>query len=332
MLSIAQYLTGVLALAWVAGQVEWQRAATLLGELTLGVVAALVIVSAVALLTGLYMWYTLLNGLHPTRFGAAASAGLVVLFVNHLLPSRLSGRAVAPFVIKILTGINYSGAVAVTGVHSGLFALFYGLVAALGVALAFGQLPLALVSVLGVSTVLYAAAGVVMLLAGTNLRILDRLAGALVALGSWIPAVGDRIAALAGKLPAFTAAATTDFRTLVSDPAAVMPYAAGWVVVLLIAPGVRVWLVFEGLGTGFESVLLLPVYLVTAYSVTLLPLTPGGIGVTEASATAVFLALGVSEEVVVPAIFVDRFLGTYLPALLGWYPSLRVDFSALVSE
>ena len=73
----------------------------------------------------------------------------------------------------------------------------------------------------------------------------------------------------------------------------------------------------------------LPLYLVTAYSITLLPLTPGGIGVTEATAVAVFAGLGIPESVAIPVIFLDRFLGVYLPALLGWYPATDVDVSVL---
>jgi uncharacterized protein (TIRG00374 family) len=82
-------------------------------------------------------------------------------------------------------------------------------------------------------------------------------------------------------------------------------------------------------GVTVQPAILLPLYLVTAYSVTLLPLTPGGIGVTEATATAVFVSLDVPSAVIIPVIFLDRFLGVYLPALVGWYPSLDMDLSAL---
>jgi hypothetical protein len=82
-------------------------------------------------------------------------------------------------------------------------------------------------------------------------------------------------------------------------------------------------------GVAFEPAVLLPLYLVTAYSVTLLPLTPGGVGVTEATATAVFVSLGVPSAAIVPIVFVDRLFGIYLPAVIGWYPAARLDLSAL---
>jgi len=45
----------------------------------------------------------------------------------------------------------------------------------------------------------------------------------------------------------------------------------------------------------------LPRYLVTACGVILLSLTPGGIGVAEATATAMFRMLGVQDAMIVPS-------------------------------
>ncbi|WP_123538215.1 flippase-like domain-containing protein [Halosimplex salinum] len=332
LVTAAQYLLGALALAWVVRQVEWERAVSLLGGVSPGTAAALVAVSALGLLTSLSMWHVLLDAAAPTRFREAAETGLVVLFVNQLLPSRLSGRAVAPFVARDRTGMRYSDAIAVSGVHTGLYALLYGITAFAGIVVARGRLPLALVLVLLLSTGLYVAAGTVVLLAGAHMRAVNRVAGWFDALAGRVPVVGDRLSALTGKIPAFTEASSVAFRSLLADPGAVGRYAAGFVLSVLVVPGLRVWLLFEALGVGFEPVVVLPIYLVMAYSVTLLPLTPGSIGVTEASATAVFTGLGMPVEAVVPVVFVDRLLGSYLPALTGWYPSLRTDFSELAAD
>lgn len=329
---LVRYLVGILALAWVLSLVEWERAAALLAEVSLGVAAALVAVSVVGLAAAFAMWHVLLTEIRETRVRDTVGASLTVLFVNHLLPSRLSGRAVAPFVIRERTEMDYSSAVAVAGVHTGLQALLYGFASLVGLAVVVHRVPVGLALVLALSTLLYVAAGVLVLLGGVHMGAIDRIADALGAVAGRVPLVGERLAPLAGKLPAFTSASASTFRTLLRDPAVVLSYAVGWVIVLLLVPGVRVWLVFESLGVGVESTVLLPLYLVVAYSVTLLPLTPGGVGVAEATAAAVFVALGVPGEAVVPAIFADRFLGTYLPALAGWYPSLKTDLSALTSE
>ena len=327
-----RYLVGVVAFAWLLQLVDWARVLALLDEISVATAAGLVGVSVVGLLFAFGTWHVLLDRVGDVRYQDAASASLTVLFVNHLLPSRLSGRAVAPLVIRERTGVDYPGAVAVAGVHTGLHALLYGAVALVGVGLTVGRLPPALLVLLGFSSALYLVAGAVVLLAGSNQDVVDRFAEGASALGGRLPVVGERLASLTGRVPEFAAASADTFRSLLRDPVAVASYAVGWVVVLVVVPGLRLWLVFESLGVGVQPALLLPVYLVVAYSVTLLPLTPGGVGVTEASATAVFVALGVPSEAVVPAVFADRLLGTYLPALVGWYPSMRTDFSALTSD
>lgn len=325
LLKAAQYLLGAAALAWAVGQVEWGRAVSLLGGVSPWTIGALVVVSGIGLLTALWMWHVLLDSVRATRFRDAANTGLIVLFVNHLLPSRLSGRAVAPFVVHEKTGMDYSDAIAVSSVHTGLYAVLYGVTALLGLALGGRRLPVELAVVLLLSAALYVAAGTAVLLAGSRLQALNRVVDGLEALARRIPRAGDHLSALAGKIPTFTGATAATFRKLLRDPTALALYAAGFALSMLVVPGLRVWLLFEALGVGFEPAVLLPVYLVTAYSVTLLPLSPGGIGVTEATAAAVFIALGVPGQIVVPVVFVDRFLGTYLPALVGWYPSLQID-------
>ncbi|WP_459191905.1 lysylphosphatidylglycerol synthase transmembrane domain-containing protein [Halosimplex sp. J119] len=329
---LLQYLVGALALVWVVRQVEWDRALSLLADVSAGTAAALVAVSAVGLAGSLYMWHVLLDSAWPTRFRDASQTGLVVLFVNQLLPSRLSGRAVAPLVAHDRTGIPYSDAIAVSGVHTGVYALLYGVTALVGVGISVGRLPSGLLVVLLLSTGLYLAAGTVVLLAGAHMRVVNRVVGAIEAVARRIPIIGNRLGALTGKIPEFTDASTAAFRRLLTDPAAIGQYVAGYALTVLVVPGLRVWLLFESLGVGFEPLVALPLYLVAAYSVTLLPLTPGSVGVSEASATAVFVALGVPAAAVVPVVFVDRLLGSYLPALAGWYPSLRIDFADLAAD
>jgi uncharacterized protein (TIRG00374 family) len=331
---LVRYLVGVVALVWVLRLVEWERAVSLLADVSAATTAALLGVSVAGLVVAFLMWHVLLTVVDDIRFADTAGASLTVLFINHLLPSRLSGRAVAPFVIRERTGMDYASAVGVAGVHTGLYAVLYGLVSLVGLVAILGQVPVELTLVLALSTLLYGAAGTLVLLAGVHMGAIDRIAGALETVAGHVPVVGDRLAALSGTLPEFTTASASTFRTLLRDPGAMLSYAVGWVVVLVVVPGLRVWLVFEGLGVGgaVHPAVFLPLYLIVAYSVTLLPLTPGGVGITEATATAVFVALGVPSEVVVPAIFADRLLGTYLPVLVGWYPSLKIDFSALTSS
>lgn len=326
-----QYGVALVALAWVLLQVEPGAVLARLGRLDLPVLAALVAVTLVGLAARFYTWQAVLAPVHPVDFRTAASTDLIVNFVNQLLPSRLSGRVAAPFVLRSQTGMTYADAAAVSGVHTGVYATYYGLTAAAGLVLAVALtgLSVGIVLLLTLSTGLYLVAGVILLLAGTNLRLLDPLVEMLAGAVGRLPRVGDRAAEGVRSLLAFTEASTESFRRLAADPGVWGRYALGWTGALVLAPGLRVLLLFGALGVAFQPAALLPLYLVTAYSVTLLPLTPGGVGVTEATATAVFVALGVPSEVVVPVVVIDRTLGVYLPAIAGWYPSLGLDLSDL---
>ena len=331
-IGVVQYGVGLAALAWLLSQVDVTRLAGLLAVVETPVAVALLAVTALGLVARFYTWKVLIDPVGGTDLATAAGVDLVVNFVNQLLPSRLTGRAAAPLVIRGRTGMGYSEAVAVAGVHTGLYAVLYGVGAAAGLALVVGRLSAGLLVVLALATGLYLAAGAFVLLAGTNMDLADRTVGALGGLLGRVPAVGDRLAARVRSLPAFTSESAGWFRTLSSEPRVVLPYAAGFAVALVVAPGVRVWLLLDAFGAGFSPALALPLYLLVAYSVTLLPITPGGIGISEASATAVFVALGVPAGVIVPVVFVDRFLGVYLPALAGWYPSVGLDVSGLVAD
>ena len=332
LVSVVQYVVGLLALAWLLGQVDLARLGELLGSVEPSTIVALLVVTGVGLLARFYTWHVLIERVSGAGFLTSAGVDLAVNFVNQLLPSRLSGRAAAPLVLRGHTGMGYAPAVAVAGAHTGLYAVLYAVGALAGLLLGVGRFSTGLLALLALSTGLYLLAGAFVLLAGTNMTAANRAVGALGALLARIPAVGERLADRVRSAPGFTEASSDWFRRLATDPTVVLPYAAGFGVAMVLAPGLRVWFLLTSLGTGFSPALALPLYLLVAYSVTLLPLTPGGIGVSEATATAVFVALGVPAEVIVPVVFVDRLLGVYLPALAGWYPSARLDVAGLVAE
>lgn len=332
LVTAVQYGIGLAAFAWLLTQVRFERLLTLLGRLDGITVGLIVLVSILGFCSRFYTWHVVLNRLQPVSFRAAASTDLIINFVNQLLPSRLSGRVAAPFILRSKTGLSYADSVAASGVHTGIYAVLYGLVATVGIAVTATALSTEILLLIALSTGLYLVAGAVVLLAGTNLTLLDRLIAGLERPLQRLPRVGDVIIAKIGDAVDFTAASTAAFRTLAGSPGVWLGYAAGWTVALALAPAARVWLLLDAFGVSFQPAVLLPLVLVMAYSVTLLPLTPGGIGVTEATATIVFVALGVPNAVIVPVVFVDRFLGVYLPALGGWYPSIHLDLSELSTD
>lgn len=328
----AKYGLAALAFGWLLTQIDVGETVALLGRLDATVLGVVLLVSLVGLFGRFYSWQVVLAPVERVPLRAAGSVALIVNFVNQLLPSRLTGRVAAPFVLRGRLGVDYPDAAAVSGVHTAMYSVCYGLVASVGLAIGYGRLPVGLAVVLALSTALYIAAGGLLLLAGMNLTLLDPLLYWLARLTRRIPRVGSTVAQRIRGLSAFADASTDAFRAIATRPGVWVRYAAGWATTLLLAPGVRVWLLLGSFGVAFEPAVLLPLYLVMAYSVTLLPLTPGGIGITEATATAVFVALGVPGEAIVPVVLLDRAMGIYLPALAGWYPSLQLDLSALSAE
>jgi uncharacterized protein (TIRG00374 family) len=321
-----------LAAFWyVARGVDWSATLSNLATVPPTVTASILAITALEFGSRFAMWHTLLNALGGVSLPTTARIDLTIKFVNHVLPSKASGHSVAPLVLRHYGGVGWTEAVSLAGVNTGLYAGLYGVTALAGVAILAGRLSAGWLFVFALSTGLYLAAGALVLLAGRRLDVAGRLVGRLESLFARIPRIGSGVAGVAGRLPSFTADSAAVFRDLSSRPSVVIPYALGWAGTLLVFPALRVWLLLAALDGSFAPVVLLPLVLVVAYSVTILPLTPGGIGVAEASATAAFVSLGVRPELAAVVVLVDRSLGVYLPAVLGWIPVARLDLSELLA-
>ena len=325
-----QWLVALGAFWYVARDVDWTATAANLGDVSPAVVVAILLVTVFEFAARFSMWYVLVNGVTSASLGTTARVDLVIKFVNHLVPSKASGHSVAPLVLRHYTGVDWTDAVSLAGVNTGLYASLYAVTALSGLAYfgaVAGRLASGWLVVILLSTGVYVAAGGLILLAGRRMDVAGRLLARLERLLGTVPRVGERLAGLAGALPEFTADSASVFRDLSGRPGVVVPYALGWAGNLVVAPGLRVLLLLTALGGGFTPEPLLGVALVMAYSVTVLPLTPGGVGVAEASATAVLVGLGVAPELAAVSVLVDRTLGVYLPAVLGWLPAARVDLA-----
>jgi len=313
-------------------RLDLQQTLALLAGVPPAILAAVAAVTVLEFGSRFSTWWVLLNGRVPTAFATTARVDLVIKFVNHVVPSKASGHSVAPLVLRHYTGVDWTDAVSLAGVNTGLYAALYGVTSLAGLAyfgVFTGRIADGWVVVILLSTGVYVAAGGLILVAGRRMDVAGRLVGRLERVLGSVPRVGGRLAGVASALPSFTADSAGVFRDLSARPSVVVPYAVGWTGNLLVAPGLRVLLLLGALGGGFSPELLVGVALVMAYSVTVLPLTPGGVGVAEASATAVLVALGVGPELAAAAVLVDRTLGVYLPAVLGWVPATKVDLGEI---
>ncbi|WP_161973167.1 lysylphosphatidylglycerol synthase transmembrane domain-containing protein [Halostella litorea] len=327
-----QYGLAVAALAWLLQQTDWTRSFRLLVSLSRGTVAALFLITLLEFVSRFSMWHSLLNIRYESTFGVAARIDLVIKFVNHVIPSRVSGHSMAPAVLHHYTDHDWTESVALAGLNTGLYALLYGAVAGIGLLFFATEFSYGVLLLVGLSTAVYVTVAAVILLTGRNAQRVTGIGGRGAALLERIPYAGEKMSVLAAKLPSFAGESATTFRELCRARRSLAVYAAAWTCTLMVFPGLRVWLLLAAADVSSVAAWLLPLALVVGYSVTVMPLTPGGIGVAEASASLVLISLGIPEQVAASVIVVDRLLGVYLPALVGWVPVSRLDLRELVSD
>ncbi|WP_181686868.1 lysylphosphatidylglycerol synthase transmembrane domain-containing protein [Halorhabdus salina] len=334
LVTAARYAIGLAVLAWLVSQTDWGRIVRTFGRIEPLVVLAILGLSIVGLLARFWTWHVLLNRLTRTPFRVAAGTTLSVAFVNHLSPTQAVGRSLAPAVLRQYTGQSWGPLVAVAALHTALYAMLYGLVATLGLVVFGMRMEPWLLFALAASAGVYLVVGLTVIVAGTRLDGVGALASTIERRipTHRIPLAGGAIERFLGALPDLSAEAAETFSTLLGSPRTPVTYASGWVIALMVVPGARSWLLLDAVGEPFTPAILLPLALVTAYAVTFVPVTPGGVGVAEASGTLVLAALGVPPAVGAPTILIDRFLGVYLPALAGWYPTIQLDLSRTSDE
>jgi len=327
-LTAAKLLVGLALLAWVLSSVDWSTLRGNLARLDAWVLAAIVLVTLLEFGTRFAMWHALLGGVGQRSVRTVAEVDLSIKFINHVVPSKAAGHAVAPLVLRHFADLEWSDAVGIAGSNTALYSLFYGLIAIVGLAVFAFELPLWLLVGIAASTGLYLLGATAIWATGFGVG--TQSGQRLLAISTSVPLVGSFLDRAIGALPSIAGPARDRFQATVTDPRIAIEYALAMAGTIAIFPAIRVGLLLAAFGEPFEPAVFLPIALVTAYSLTIMPITPGGVGVAEFSALYVFLALGVPEAAIVSAILIDRFLGVYLPAFVGWLPMMNVDLGSLL--
>jgi uncharacterized protein (TIRG00374 family) len=318
-------------LAWVFYTTDVERTLNAITQLSPVAVGLVIGISIIGVFARVSTWYVLVVFFTEVDWKQLVTANLVIKFVNSLFPSRLSGRSIAPFALRHFTGIGWNEAMAVTVAHTGLYAVLYGIVTLFGLAINLPTFGPGLTALILLSVAGYIVVGGGVILAGWRLDLFNQLVSALARLCEYLP-WGAAVAAPIDKFRTkLLDGSEKQFQQITRDHRSVFLFIMTWVIALLIIPTLRIWVLLSATGVTGLNPLLLPLYVVVAYSVTILPLTPGGIGVAEATAVAVFVALGVPEAAIVSVVFLDRVFGVYLPSLLGWVPLVRTDFTEAIN-
>lgn len=330
-LKTLQYAIGVGLLWWLVRTIQWGSLLETAARLSTWSLIVVLAASLAGMVAQFGTWHALAAPVSRYPISRIVQVDLVIRFVNSLLPSRVSGRSLAPIAVRHYLGASWADATAVAMVHTGLYALCYALVTVVGILVGRGLFPTRLLALLTLAGLLYLGTGALIVLAGIAPEPLLRVLGGIQSVGERVPVIGGKVAGWLDSLDGLVRNASSSFGRLVSAPLPVTGFVVGWIGAVVLFPSIRFGVLLSAFGLEFEPLILLPVYLITAYSVTVLPITPAGLGITEATATAVFVALGLSPEVAVATVLIDRLVGVYMPALAGWYPFVRTDLWSGVS-
>lgn len=329
--ALLRYTIAAGALAWVVTTLDWRRSLVLMLDIPLPILGGILSVSILAFISRAWLWVSLLNHFGEVSISDVLQADLVVKFVNSFFPSRFSGQSIAPVALRHFTGMEWANVTAVVVANTALYAVFYGVFSLIGLVILFPAFPIELVAFVALSVSLYLAVGVVLFAGGWNLQVVKHFLEWVTPYFDYVPFFGNYMIAIVTSVTSGMDESAEGFRAIVRDTNAVLGFAGSLLLTLGVLNGVRVYLLIVGMGGSPETPWLLPLYVVTAYAVTILPLSPGGIGVTEATSILVFSSIGYPTEVIVPAVFLDRILGAYLPALAGWYPTASIDIGEYLS-
>jgi len=96
----------------------------------------------------------------------------------------------------------------------------------------------------------------------------------------------------------------------------VLPQLVMLLIISTLFESFRIWLLLLSFGVQFNFLYLLLIPSL-AYSVTALPISIGGFGVTEVSGLLVFKSFGIEPEIALSVVFLDRALSTYWNFLIG---------------
>lgn len=225
---------------------------------------------------------------------------LSLVSMNTVLPMK-AGRAGAPALLKLFfPEIEKEDAVGGTVITTFLYALLYGAIVLIGIVII--QLPKIILLGALVASGIYMTIGILLYLLGRG--------------GISKEPVERIIGLLPEKLKFEGGGAKESFSKLLTFEN-VYTYSFTWIMSFVLLQGVRVFLIFEAFGFNFPNPWLLLILPIIAYSITIIPISLGGIGLAELSAYTVYQSFGVPSSIAMSVVLVDRFIWIYLPAIAG---------------
>ncbi len=258
-------------------------------------------------------WRVLINRNGNISIWNAIKARVSLIFVNHLIPAR-SGRLVAPTLISNSSNnISLSQASGIVATDTFLYAICYGFLSLIGLICTYYILPIWISLTLLGAILIYFIFAVIIISTTRKNEWLGTLAEKIGNLASRLPFLSS----LEGKGKDFVNDATGNMAELLESKRTLFIYITFLILSLSILRAFRFWILFLGIGYTSINPFILLVVPITAYSVTIFPISIGGIGVSEGSAVLILSILGIPTSIAITVVFLDRIIATYVPAIFG---------------
>lgn len=225
---------------------------------------------------------------------------LSLIAINTVVPMK-AGRIGAPVLLKkIIPDINKERSIGATFFATIIYTFLYGVFTILGVFLI--GLPSSILPAAILASGLYIGASLLMIQLGSN--------------GMSHPWIEKLIQFLPNKLKFEGKSVEKNLKEIATVENTGF-YSFFWILSFLPVQGLRLYLIFASLGYTFSNPLILLLLPVLAYSVTVIPISLGGVGLAEFSAYSIFVFMGVPSSIAISVAFLDRFITAYLPAMVG---------------
>lgn len=321
----------LVAFGWLLGQIDLLKVLSVLSAFSADTLITVILISIAALIPRFLLWMILIGCDTERLFLKAGCVDLTINLANQFLPSRVTGTSIGPVVLRQWFSYSWDRATAIVGVYTTLYTVGYGIVALIGLLTLIGRVDLPILTIIALGTACYLALGTIMFGIGVRIERAKWLGVSLGIIAEALPRLDLKNDAVESAVMGFVGDMGGAFSEIISNRKRVALF---WMVlaIFLLVPGLRVGVMLADVNSLTEPTVLIPLYLVAAYSVTVLPLTPGGIGVSEVSATLVLVALGIPKEVAIPIVLTDRLLGVYAPAIFGIYPAMRLNLGLLADK
>ncbi|ELZ44925.1 hypothetical protein C464_12975 [Halorubrum coriense DSM 10284] len=235
--------------------------------------------------------YTLVREATDTRFLTIIEIDAIGYVTNSVIPTKAGAVLSVPTLLRQYLGISLIDGGRIKATQFVYSATYQGIFAVMGLALTISSLDSKLLPIYSGSSALYISLPILAIVA-------SRWRSSIV---PYLPKILTRYSSRSGQIK-------FSKKTLVI----VSIFTLGYFTMVPI----RFYLISNSYSIHFTWIGYLTIPML-AYSVTIYPISFGGIGVAEASGTMLLIALGVPPEIAAPIIVTDRIVSAYIPLTLS---------------